>query len=97
MWLRTIDDLPVDGGVLAMFADFIPSGVGVAAGGRLGGYSLDNTLRIVSHAPTRWVLCDTHIQAVSNGFAHGDMRLFAETGELLALASQTLVSRPRKD
>jgi acyl-CoA thioesterase len=89
-WLRTREDFRVDAGVLAIFADFVPSGVAAALGGGLGGTSLDNTLRIVRIVPTRWVLCDIRIHGVDHGFAHGEARLFAETGELLAIASQTV-------
>lgn len=93
MWIRTIDDFTIDSSVLAVFADYVPSGVGAALGRNGGGNSLDNTLRIVRIVPTRWVLADIHIQAVHGGFAHGDMRLFAETGELMAMASQSVIAR----
>lgn len=93
MWIRTREDFPVDSSVLAVFADYVPSGVGAALGRNGGGNSLDNTLRIVRIVPTRWVLADIHIQAVHGGFAHGDMRLFAESGELMAMASQSVIAR----
>jgi len=90
LWLRTREDFPIDAGLLAIFADFVPSGVAAALGGGLGGTSLDNTLRILRIVPTRWVLCDIRIHGVDHGFAHGELRLFAESGELLAIASQTV-------
>lgn len=93
MWMRTVEDVPVDASLLAVFADYVPSGVGAALGRAGGGNSLDNTLRIVRVVPTEWVLADIHIQGVHGGFAHGDMRLFAQTGELMAVASQSVIAR----
>lgn len=93
MWIRTIEDYAVDSSVLAIFADYVPSGVGAALGRPGGGNSLDNTLRIRRIAPTRWVLCDIMIQGIHGGFAHGDMRLFAQDGELMAMASQSVIAR----
>ena len=81
--------------MLAIMADHVPSGVGAALGRDAGGNSLDNTIRYRQIVPTRWVLCDIRIQAVHGGFAHGDMRLFAETGELMATASQSMILRVR--
>lgn len=94
MWARTVEDHPVDASMLAIFADYVPAGVAPALGepGR-GSSSLDNTLRIRRIVPTRWVLCDIGIVGMHDGFAHGDMRLFAENGELMAIASQSLVVR----
>ena len=74
-------------------ADYVPSGVGAALGRQGGGNSLDNTLRIRRIVPTRWVLCDIMIQGIHGGFAHGDMRLFAQDGELMAMASQSVIAR----
>ena len=62
-----------------------------------GGNSLDNTIRIVRLVPTDWVLLDTRIHAVQGGFGHGAVLLWAETGELLAVASQSTIVRFWKD
>lgn len=93
MWIRTVEDFPVDSSILAVFADYVPSGVGAALGRNGGGNSLDNTLRIVRIVPTRWVLADIMIQGIHGGFAHGDMKLFAEDGTLMAMASQSVIAR----
>ena len=93
MWLRARDGATVDASLLAIFADYVPSGVGAALGRPGGGNSLDNTLRIRRIVPTEWVLCDIHIQGIHGGFAHGDMRLFAQDGELMAMASQSVIVR----
>lgn len=93
VWARTVEDCPVDAAVLAIFADLVPAGVASAFGRIGGGNSLDNTLRILGLVPTRWVLCEITIAAAKRGFAHGDIRMFAEDGTLLAVGSQSLVLR----
>jgi len=95
MWVRTVEDHPVDAALLAVFADYVPSGLGPALGLQAGGNSLDNTLRVLSLVPTRWVLTDISISGVHAGVGHGSMNLFAETGELLAVASQSMIVRVR--
>ena len=93
MWVRPTGGGLVDRITLALMADFVPSGIGHATGAAMGGNSLDNTIRFVGLAPTEWVLCDTVIEGLANGFAHGRMRLFAESGALLATASQSMIVR----
>jgi acyl-CoA thioesterase len=95
LWIRPREDFPVDSSMLAIMADFVPSGLGAALGKNAGGNSLDNTLRIRRIVPTDWVLCDIHMLAMHGGFAHGAMHLFARDGELMATASQSLIVRVR--
>jgi acyl-CoA thioesterase len=97
LWLRPRGDHPVDRAMLAIMADHVPSGVGAALGRDAGGNSLDNTIRFRRIVPTRWVLCDIAVQGVHGGFAHGDMRLFAQDGELMATASQSMILRVRDE
>ncbi len=93
LWMRPKGPHPVDSTMLAIMADHVPSGVGNALGRNAGGNSLDNTIRIRRIVPTRWVLCEILIQGIHGGFAHGAMRLFAEDGELMATASQSMIVR----
>lgn len=94
MWVRATDPgVVVDRVVLALIADFLPGGIGSAMGLAVGGNSLDNTIRYGRLVPTEWVLCDIHIEAAIDGFAHGRMQLFAEDGTLLASASQSMIVR----
>lgn len=93
MWVRAKSGALVDRVTLALMADFLPSGVGHAAGAAMGGNSLDNTIRFLGMVPTEWVLCDTVIEGMAGGFGHGRMRLFASGGELLATASQSMIIR----
>jgi acyl-CoA thioesterase-2 len=96
LWIRPREGFAIDASMLAIMADFIPSGVGGALGKTAGGNSLDNTLRIRRIVPTDWVLCDIRIDGVHGGFAHGSMALFAQDGELMATASQSLIVRVRE-
>lgn len=93
LWMRTTEEMPVDPGVLAMFADFVPAVLALSMGRLGGGSSLDNTLRIVKLVPTRWVLCVIDAHGVDHGMGHGDIHLYAETGELLAVGSQSCLMR----
>lgn len=93
LWAKALEDMPVDAAQLAIFADLVPAGVATAFGRKAGGNSLDNTLRIMELVPTRWVLCEVAVSAVRRGFAHGEIRMFAEDGTLMGVGSQSLVMR----
>ncbi|MBS0333691.1 MAG: thioesterase family protein [Proteobacteria bacterium] len=95
IWVRPKERYPIDAAMLAIVADHVPSGIGNALGQNAGGNSLDNTLRIRRIVPTEWVLADIRILGVHGGFGHGAMYLFAQDGELMATASQSLIVRVR--
>jgi len=96
LWVRPREGFAIDASMLAIMADFVPRGIGAALGKNAGGNSLDNTLRIRRIVPTDWVLCDIRITGVHGGFGHGEMRLYAQDGELMATASQSLIVRVRE-
>lgn len=93
MWIRARDGTPADAALLAICADFVPSGLAAAFGRPGGGNSLDNTLRIARLVPTDWVLCDVRISAAARGFGHGAIHMFAPDGTLLASGSQSAILR----
>ena len=93
MWMRMKSPQPVSSALLAIFADFVVSGVAAAFGKFGGGSSLDNTLRICRLVPTDWVLCDIKISAAARGFAHGDIQMYAEDGTLMATGGQSVMLR----
>jgi acyl-CoA thioesterase-2 len=95
LWIRPRRGQAVDSAMLAIMADHVPSGVAHALGLEAGGNSLDNTIRFRRVVPTDWVLCDITIHGVHGGFAHGSMGLFAQDGELMAMASQSMILRIR--
>ena len=94
LWGR-VPDLEMSAATLALLADFLPSGVGNVLNQRSGGNSLDNTIRVMNVVETEWVLCETHIHGIANGFGHGRMHLWSEDGVLMATASQSVVVRDR--
>jgi acyl-CoA thioesterase len=87
------DLLDMSAAALAILGDYVPFGVGQALGVMAGGNSLDNTLRVAKVVPTDWVLVDIRVHAVSNGFGHGLVHLWAVDGTLLATASQSCIVR----
>ncbi len=95
LWAR-IPGIEMSVATLAIVADWVPAGVGQAMGRMLYISSLDNTLRVVDLRDTEWVLCDTRMYAVANGYAHGAMHLWTEDGHLLATASQSMAVREPK-
>ena len=97
LWVRMPEVLDMSAAALAVLGDFVPFGIGQSLGAMAGGNSLDNTIRIVRLVPTDWVLLDIRIHAVQGGFGHGAVLLWAETGELLAVASQSTIVRFWKD
>lgn len=98
LWVRPNDEsIAIDTAMLAVIADFVPSGSGHALGKQAGANSLDNTIRIRKIVPTNWVCCDIQIHGIYDGFVHGDARLFAEDGTLMAVASQSGILRIWED
>jgi acyl-CoA thioesterase-2 len=97
IWLRPRSGGAIDSAMLAIMADHVPSGAGAALGRDAGGNSLDNTIRFLDPEPTEWVLGDIAIIASANGFAHGAIRLFADSGRLMATASQSMILRYRDE
>jgi acyl-CoA thioesterase len=97
LWAKLPDVLEPSAAALAILGDYVPFGIGQALGERAGGNSLDNTIRIGRVVPTEWVLLDIRVHQVANGFAHGDVHLWAEDGTLLATASQSTIVRRWRD
>lgn len=93
MWVRMPEVLEVSGAALGILGDYVPFGLGQALGQHAGGNSLDNTLRTVRIVETDWVLLDIRVHAISNGFGHGVVHLWAQDGTLLATASQSTIVR----
>jgi len=92
LWVR-MPDVQHDTGALAIIADYMPSVLGSALGRIMHCTSLDNTIRFGRIVPTEWVLCDNRMEYVGNGFGHGSVHLWSESGALLATASQSLIVR----
>lgn len=95
LWMHLPELLENSAAALAVLGDYVPMGVSVASGGRVGGNSLDNTLRVIKVVPTEWFLVDVHVEGVHNGFAHGFVHIWSDTGVLMATASQSAFVRAR--
>lgn len=93
LWARMPEVLDMSGAALAVLGDFVPWGIGQALGLRAGGNSLDNTLRVIRTRPTDWVLLDIAVHGVGGGYGHGRLHLWTPDGELLAMASQSVIVR----
>ena len=92
LWAR-MPEVEHDAGALAIIADYMPSVVGNALGRIMHCTSLDNTIRFGRLQATECVLCDNRMEYAGNGFGHGTVHLWSETGTLLATASQSMIVR----
>jgi acyl-CoA thioesterase len=95
VWVKPRVAVATDAALLALLADLAPNGVGNALGANAGGNSLDNTIRVLGVVPTEWVLVDVQICGIERGFAHAEVHLYAESGDLMAVGSQSLILRIR--
>lgn len=93
LWIKPKETVDLDAAFVGLCADFLPAGIGAATNRPGGGNSLDNQVRIIQRVPSDWILCDINVHHAGNGLGHGDMRLFAQDGRLMATASQTLKLR----
>jgi acyl-CoA thioesterase II len=92
LWAR-MPEVVLDAASLALMADYMASAVGNSIGRIVHCTSLDNTIRFAAPREverTGWVLCDTRIDAVGDGLAHGTCQLWSQDGTLLATASQSM-------
>lgn len=93
LWCR-VTELDAGVAVLAILGDYVPFGISQSLGRRMGGNSLDNTLRVVDATGAGgWILADVRIHAIARGFGHGLVHLWSEDGRLLATASQSAIVR----
>ena len=97
LWAHVPDVLEMSAATLAILSDYVPFGVGQTLGEFVTGSSLDNTVRVCSLVATDWVLIDVQVHAVTNGFGHGRVNLWAQDGTLLATAGQSCALRAWSD
>jgi acyl-CoA thioesterase II len=93
-WVPWANEEPVPSAFLALIGDYLPEAIHFNIERPAGAISLDNKLRIIRRTSTRWLLCETQLEAVNDGLFHGSMSIFNENGALLAVASQSGVVRP---
>ena len=97
VWSRMPELLEPSGASLAVMGDYIPMGIGFLQGGNTSSTSLDNTLRVMHAAASEWYLLDISIDGLSNGFGHGVIHIWTESGDLCAIGSQSCIVRERVD
>jgi acyl-CoA thioesterase II len=93
LWVKPSLPSPVNPGMLAIVGDFVSIAISDAVGRYGFGNSLDNTIRFARIEQSEWLLCDIEIQAVHSGFVHGSMHIFSQAGQLMAIASTSLILR----
>ncbi|MCZ7530444.1 MAG: thioesterase family protein [Acidimicrobiia bacterium] len=81
---------------LAIFGDYVPFGISQTLGERVGGNSLDNTIRVLNRTGPQWVLADIRVHGLADGFGHGLIHLWGEDGVLLGTAAQSTIVRSWK-
>jgi acyl-CoA thioesterase len=74
---------------IAYLADVVPFAISRAAGISGAGTSLDNSLRVVERVACDWLLIEAKAEAASGGYGHGHLRVWSQSGRLLAVGSQT--------
>lgn len=95
LWVR-VPEVEMSAASLSILGDYVPFGISQALGDWYPINSLDNTLRVVQLEPSEWVLIDVRVDGLHNGFGHGSVHLWTESGTLLATASQSTVVRNRR-
>jgi acyl-CoA thioesterase II len=92
-WVKSDERALVGAAQLCLISDYLPESIHMNIGRKAGAVSLDNNIRIVQRMATPWLLCDIQLDAIRAGLFHGRMAIFAESGALLAVASQSGVVR----
>lgn len=89
MWTRFRSGRPMSPAQIAFAADMVPVAIARGAGRMGAGTSLDNSMRFAGGADTEWVLLELQGNMASGGYGHGIVRVWSQTGRLLATGSQT--------
>ncbi len=93
IWVRPLAGHAIDTRLLSVVGDYVSVAITDALGGYADGNSLDNTIRFAAIEDCAWMLCDIRIESIHDGFVHGSMHIFSQSGRLMAVASQSLILR----
>ncbi len=96
VWAKPPSGVGPSATTLAILGDWVPMGIGTLAGQPISSNSLDNTLRILNVLPSDWYLLEIEPAGISNGFGHGQLRIWGDDGTLHAIASQSVLVRSRE-
>lgn len=89
MWTRFRHGRPMSSAQIAFAADMVPVAIARGADKMGAGTSLDNALRFAGPSDTEWVLLELQGNMASGGYGHGLVRVWSQSGRLLAVGSQT--------
>lgn len=92
LWAR-MPEIVLDAASISLMADYMAAAVGNAISTTAHCTSLDNTIRFATGlkpGTPDWVLCETQIDLVDGGMAHGTCHIWSEHGLLLPVASQSM-------
>jgi acyl-CoA thioesterase len=89
MWTRFRSGRPMSPAQIAFAADMVPVAIARGAGRMGAGTSLDNSMRFVGGSDTEWALLELQGNMASGGYGHGIVRVWSQSGKLLATGSQT--------
>ncbi len=93
MWVRSLAGDAVTSGLLAIVADYFLGTLSQCLGRETHNSSLDNTLRVHLLEDSEWLLCESRVTGMANGFCYGEMHILSERGTLLATGSQSGIVR----
>lgn len=96
LWVRMPHEFEPSAATLAVLGDWVPMGIANSTATPINSNSLDNTIRVLGVVPTEWYLLDIEAGGIRNGFGHGQLRIWSESGVLMAMASQSVLVRERR-
>jgi acyl-CoA thioesterase len=67
----------------------VPVAIARGAGKMGAGTSLDNSMRFAGASDTGWVLLELQGNMAAGGYGHGIVRVWSQTGKLIAVGSQS--------
>ncbi len=89
MWTRFRSGRPMSPAQIAFAADMVPVAIARGADKMGAGTSLDNSMRFAGASDTEWVLLELQGNMAAGGYGHGIVRVWSQSGKLLAVGSQT--------
>ena len=86
--------MPLTSGILAIFADHPPYGIGLVESPDCYGLTFDSTLHIAAPLQglegNEWILLDLDFDALGERIAHCTTRMWSSQGQFLGIGAQTL-------
>ncbi len=93
VWVKVKNADHDQASILSFIADLATASGNYVLKKRVGGNSLDNTIRVVKLVPTEWVLFEAEVHGIQNGIATTTTKLWSQDKQLMAVASQSFIVR----